>query len=213
MQLHRLWCASEFSRSPFSEEKERLDRIILYIQSEQKRGYWNYSKSKVDVDLLHQCYTCEGILDYGKVTGNNDLLCTAIHGVKFVMNNIPFFETERYLFNIHDNENVLILCKHVILRGYQRFFPENWRFTKTRIWSLAALLRVLVTCWVETRELFYEEYADSLVRHIMKEISDSKKHLLVGNNNLHIRNTYHLLEALSFYLNVKEVGVAADSPR
>lgn len=181
----------------YMESKMDLSKVFNTLKNCQKSGYWNYSKTTVDVDLLHQCYTVEGIKDYSMKTDNNISSMVSHDGYRFVLTNWKVLNNERYLFKINDSEKYTTLLKHQILNTF--FKNDTRRFTPVRTWTIAALLRMLITFSED------KENITQVIKIIEDEIinDDFSIENSLSLKNTHkieySRNKYHLFESLCLY--------------
>lgn len=191
--------------SKYNEILNNNQKLILFnvannISTLQKDGYWNYSASKCDVDLLHQCYTCEGLLEYGKNNKNSYVLSKAIQGTDFIINKMQYKEMERYIFRFTDLESLNTKIKYLILRGIRFMNINSTRFHPPRAWSLAAMMRLLISTYQITNDKKYLKELKNLIDHIEENIikNNSIKFSKISEEN-YIRNTYHMLYSLLQY--------------
>jgi len=181
-------------------ESKKLEKVISTLIKVQKSGYWNYSSVKVDVDLLHQCYTCEGIFEYYNKTKNEIALNSATSGIDFLIQNEKFINIERYLFNLSDPEKFNVRFKYLLLKMYSKTRENEKRFTKTRAWSYGAYVRTLIYSYYFTNNRKYKTRLEEILIHVEKNIiKDGNVLFQSGGNNVYVRNSYHLLESLCLF--------------
>jgi hypothetical protein len=188
-------------------ERNKIEKVISSLIGLQKNGYWNYSSVKEDVDLLHQCYTCEGMFDNFYVNKNLEVLNSAIEGVKFLNANKNFTFIERYLFKLSDSESLQVRLKHRLLKIYSLFMDDNKRFRKTRAWSYASFIRTLIYSYYFTNDQNYKVVLEETLSYVFNNIIiDENIVFQAGEECVYIRNSYHVLEALCFYEYFIETG-------
>ncbi len=182
------------------DEMKCIDKIMGSLVNVQKNGYWNYSLNKVDVDLLHQCYTCEGMFEYLHALNDEKVLNSVIKGVDFITSNIKFLNIERYFFKLSDPENFKTRIKHLLLKIYCTIKRDERRCPKTRAWSYAAYIRTLIHSYIFTNNSIYRYNLENTIEYVNENIL--KNHTVLfkaGVSDTYVRNTYHMLEALCYY--------------
>lgn len=180
------------------EEKALLHQVAIGIEQCEKNGYWNYSFHKEDVDLLHQCYISEGMFDYGYMNRDEKAIKTAISGVDFTIKEKNFIKIERYLFKFRDKENLKTKIKYMILRILYKGNFQQHRFEKPRAWSYGAYVRTLAESYYFSKDEKYLLKLNEVLDHVfLNIIKDEKVMFKEESQHVYVRNTYHLIEALT----------------
>lgn len=183
-----------------SKQIVKLNKSVDTLIASQKHGYWNYSNEKVDVDLLHQCYTCEGIFEYANRFDSHEALKAALTGVDFIVDNMNVEKMERYLFKLSDPEKKTTKLKYLLLRAYSILNTEDIRFSKPRAWSFGAYIRVLIYSYSFSKEKKYLKVLNDLISYFNSNLILDKSILFsVNSKDSYVRNTFHILHSLCQY--------------
>lgn len=201
-----LWEAERY----LSEEQKRslISVVRGLIKAQNKKGFWRYSKLNSTVDLLHQSYTCEGLLmSVPKLKDEikEKAFESAVKGVEFMDKYMYNSDFENYLYGLFDHVEFNIKVKHFLFRVLKNVDRFKNKFKKVRAWSYAAFLRVHALL-----EFFKYEgenliSTDEIIERIEKDIFNDEyfKYNKLDNSRF-IRQEAHVWFSLIFYLYLKK---------
>ena len=182
---------------------KQLKRII---GQQSNKGYWNYSATKIDVDLVHQAYCVEyltkSLLILKKAREKTDLLDLSVAVDKsyhFLIMQLWRDGLDRYLFRWNDDICLKDKIKYLLLRMIKPFLTNNDKhFLHRQAWGCAATLNC--ACLARMLQI------DSNTCHFVADYITKKLILPDGsikftecNDDIYVRHGAHIIEAMSFY--------------
>ncbi|MBT1247686.1 MULTISPECIES: hypothetical protein [unclassified Thermosipho (in: thermotogales)] len=187
----------------WKRQKENLISVVMgLIKVQNKKGFWKYSINNPTVDLLHQSYTCEGLLLSAsrlKRDLKEKVLKSAIKGVEFMDKYMFNSYIETYFFRLFDNVEFGVKLKHLLFRI---FFKKKFRLS--RAWSFGAFLRVhtLLEAFGITLPIKLEEILKTIESQLFQNGNFRYNKL---DDSVYIRQQAHVWYSLVNYLYFRDM--------
>lgn len=174
------------------------DEVLNYIISQQfPNGAWYYSPEKRFIDLLHSCYVLEGLIKVKRcLTEELDFLDRTIKkGMTYILLK---FVSKKDIINDYIYLSLDDIKSHnldIVFLDFLRRIKHLNRFRPARLWSIAALIRVLV---------LYNKYIDPLPDIFLKRTLVFLKNYQqsiwynysLNDKRIFVRHQSHLYESL-----------------
>ena len=193
----------------FEAGNEYLDQLTRLVAKQRKQGFWLYSPQKNDVDLVHQAYCVEYLIKSVIILDTSEekysvLYNSIIEGYNFLKNILWKQGIDRYVFQLSDDIGIAEKIKHLILKLMMFFKLDNERhFLKRQGWSCAEALNC--ACLAKIVGLDSLDFADEIILYIFENLIENDKiYFSERKKEVFVRHSSHIIEAVSYYLFVKE---------